>query len=128
MSIERLRHMYSTLSKHKGYAANAARAMISVAGTKGVSMAAKRIAFYRVTMAKQGTQDYINGLSAIEDAPEGFEQSMYYSPEDFAAMLRGYALADALLTLLEFEPVTCDGTGGCSCDGCMIAAHLKGTE
>ena len=122
-TLERLRAMYAAIRKHKGKAAACAELAIREAGMKGVQRGFKYDDYHRAHCADPEAQLVYNGFADIDDftPPENLP---FNTPEDFAEMIRGYAVAESLLAVLDFEPVTCDQSPGCACDLCMIDRHL----
>ena len=121
---DRLRAMYGQIRRLPGGKATAC-ALLSIryAGTKGVQRGFRYIDHFKAACADPEAQLAMNGFADFDEI-EMPPDLKYATPEDFDEMIRGYAVAESLLTVLDCEPVTCDQSTGCACDICMIGRHL----
>ncbi len=124
MTTQRLRAMYAHLKQLPGdKATSCALLSIRYAGRKGVQPGFRYIDKQKAACADPEAQLAMNGFADFDEI-EMPPDLKYATPEDFKEMIRGYAVAESLLAVLDCEPVTCDKSPGCACDICMIGRHL----
>ena len=121
---DRLRAMYANIRQlPSGKATACVELSIKYAGMKGIQRGFRYIDHFKAACADPEAQLAMNGFADFDEI-EMPPDLRYATPEDFKEMIRGYAVAESLLSVLEFEPVTCDQSPGCACDICMIGRHL----
>jgi hypothetical protein len=125
---DRLRAMYANIRQLPSDKATAC-ALLSIrcAGTKGIQRGFRYIDHFKAACADPEAQLAMNGFADFDEI-EMPPDLRYATPEDFKEMIRGYAVAESLLAVLDCEQVTCDGSEGCACDLCMITRHLTGNK
>jgi hypothetical protein len=124
---ERLRAMYAAIRTYKGKAAACAELAITEAGVKSVQEGFAYIDYHKDKCSCPQAQLAGNGFGDLDDfdVPDNLA---HYTPDDYSEMVRGYAVAESLLAVLDCEQVTCDQSPGCACDICMIGRHLTGNK